>query len=392
MCSAARTRESVVSAITNFKPNFTHIASGIAVLCLLVLVVLFRPRSESFPALPTGGFVGTISGVPDPSGEPQTKTLYVERISGASALLVVVFADGWKPQVIPLSWQSVGSGGGESAYLDPVSIEHDKIRLTLSGRESGGNFTGEVVSTSGEQGEWTLRPVSAAELKDPSVKLDPQMNLKGWLRLKRFHDDQKRKVELLRAEHDQHAGKLEKLEAFINNEAVLKERSRSRRDQLAIELSRVTEERKKNTQELKDAIAELGVLHRITKRGQTVELARRIAKRENKWYALNWSAEEDSSNVEEVLAERESVDLAKLNASVKKAEEVLKLRNGISQERTKIMELEAELEGRERLREAPAGSGEARPRETAPTRQRQLPPAATEPESKPWWKQWDSVL
>lgn len=382
-----------MSAITNFKPNFTHIASGIAVVCLLVLIILFRPRSESFPALPTGGFVGTISGVPDANGESQTKTLYVERISGASALLVVVFADGWKPQVIPLSWQSVGSGGGESAYLDPVSIEHDKIRLTLSGRASGGNFTGEVLSTSGEQGEWTLRPVSAAELKDPSVKLDPQMNLKGWLRLKRFHDDQKRKVELLRAEHEQHAGKLEKLEAFINNEAVLKERSRSRRDQLAIELSRVTEERKKNTQELKDAIAELGVLHRITKRGQTVELARRIAKRENKWYALNWSAEEDSSNVEEVLAERESVDLAKLNASVKKAEEVLKLRNAISQERTKIMELEAELEGRERLRQEPSDAPREPQRGEAPTtRQRQLPPAATEPESKPWWKQWDSVL
>ncbi len=375
----------MVSAITDFKPNFTHIASGIAVLCLIVLVVLFRPRSESFPAMPTGGFVGTISGIPDEHGELQTKTLYVERISGASALLVVVFADGWKPQVIPLSWQSVGSGG-EGAYLDPVSIEHDKLRLTLSGRESGGNFRGQVAASNGGQGEWSLRPVSASDLKDPSVKLDPQTNLKGWLRLKRFHDDQKRKVEMLRSEHDQRATKLEKLDAFINNEAVLKERSKSRRDQLAIELSKVTEERKKNTQELKDAIAELGVLHRITKRGQTVELARRIAKRENKWYALNWSAQEDSSNVEEMLAERESVDLGKLNASVKRAEEVLKLRNSISQERTRIMELEAEVEGRDRMRQAPPP-----PAETSP-RQRQLPPAATEPESKPWWKQWDSVL
>ena len=377
-----------MSDITKFKPNFTHIASGVVALCLLVLVVLFRPRSESFPALPTGGFVGTISGIPDArGGDPETRTLYVERISGASALLVVVFADGWKPQVIPLSWQSVGDGGGESAFLDPVSIEHNKIRYTLSGRESGGTFSGEVSSPAVEHGTWTLRPVSAGDLKDPSVKLDPQMNLKGWLRLKRYHDDQKRKVELLRAEHEQHASKLEKLDAFINNEDVLKERSRSRRDQLAQELSRVTEERKKNTQELKDAIAELGVLHRITKRGQTVELARRIAKRENKWYAINWSAEEDSSNVEEILAERESVDLAKLNASVKKAEEVLKLRNAISQERTRIMELEAELEGRDRLRQLPV-----QPLESDTPNPRALPPASTEPESKPWWKQWDNVL
>lgn len=379
--------------------RFTFVAVLSVIAAVVALAFLLRRASSSFPEIPKGGFVGTISGLTD-SGSEQF-TLYFERITDAPGLLVVVFKDGWKPQVVPLVWQSksiraansktsanpAGPAGNrpgrpekvEAASLDPVTLLEGEHSYTLSGTEQGTGFGGDVVSSRGARGSWSVTPISAAAIRDDTVKLPPQFNLKAWLRVKSRHDELKGRVDALRASGKENSTRAVKLDRLVKDQVVIRERSRARRDELRMELSKITEQRRKSTDELRDAVNELGTLTRATKSGQAVELARRIARRETKWFLTHWSTESDPGSVEQELAEQEQVDVRKLNVASKKAEEIEKLRMTISDEQQRIIDLEQQLQGRVETVAPPA----ARPPAPAP--------AAPEPQKeqrKPWWQQW----
>ena len=84
---------------------------------------------------------------------------------------------------------------------------------------------------------------------------------------------------------------------------------------------------------------ELQVLGRITERGKTVRLLRRLSARENKWYRAHWRAEAEVAEVRKTLGIGANFNMRQLNRDYRKALEVRSLRNSIRNEKAKIREL-----------------------------------------------------
>ncbi len=124
---------------------------------------------------------------------------------------------------------------------------------------------------------------------------------------------------------------------------------------------------------MKELVRQLEQLTRITRRGQTVDLERRISKKEEKWYLVNWQVGEDSSVLEENMARRMNIDLAKLNENAKRAREIQSLKGKLLQEQDRVLKLEKLYENK--VHEGSPGST----------------PLQKEP-GKPWWKSWEGLF
>jgi len=320
--------------------------------------------SPSFPALASGTYAGTITGII--KGAEQPFSFYAEKLGTNNSLLLVIFADGWNPQVVAL--QQKKSGG-----IAPLSVTHDNVSYVLSGSGSDDSFSGIVTSSDGRKGQWNLSTIGAKALKQ-NINADfTSFKLEDWLQTKVRYNAVRDEISELRISHEQDMAKLEKLQRFVKNEDVLKDRSRTRKDALTTELNRITEQRKKFSEELKNALSDVVLLQHMTKVGQATDLNRRIARRENKWYSINWSSEGNPGDIEEQLAEQEHVDLKKLNVAVRHAEEIDRLRQTISDEQYRIAQLETTLQQRTQ----PIARPEPAPRKTP------------QKEDKPWWRLWD---
>jgi hypothetical protein len=178
--------------------------------------------------------------------------------------------------------------------------------------------------------------------------------------------------------------RFEKLQRFIGDEALLRERALKKRDVLSDEVKAARTEHDKNGKEIAELVSELDLLKRITKRGQVVELSRKVANRENKWYISNWGDSEDNAGLEEDFAQRENLDLVALERAYKKAKEVEDIKRGIRREQEKIEELRA------RLKEAPKKTTAEEAVEGVTPEQEGAPeplPAGSPP---PGW--WDKVF
>lgn len=327
----------------------------------LLLFYFVSCGSSGFPSLSSGAYAGHITGLVQ--GSSGDFTLYAEALDNNSSLLFVVFAEGWAPQMLRFK-------GGSA----PLIINHDGVTYTLRGSEHSHDLSGSISGTNGTKGNWVLEPVKSSELKKAIDTEMPGTNLEEWLRAKARFNLIADEISSLRISHEQEVGKFEKLERFVKNENVLRDRSKSRKDALSTELNKITEQRKKSTSDLKNALNDLALANRISKEGQLVELNRRIERRENKWFAINWSGLGAETNIEEQLATEDQVDLKKLNSAVRKAEEIQRLERAVEEEQHKIQQLDSRLQQNIRVIERPA----------------ERPKAAPAPEERPWWKVWDN--
>jgi len=325
------------------------------------LLALLACGSSGFPALGSGTYSGKINGLIQ--GSTADFSMYAEALDNNNTLLLVVFAEGWTPQMLRFK-------GGAT----PLILTHEGVTYTLRGSAHSGDLAGTLSGTNGVKGNWELHPVSAVDLKRDIDVSAPDFDMEEWLKAKARYNLIADEISSLRIAHEQEAGKYEKLERFVKNENVLRDRSKSRKDALASELNKITEQRKKSTNDLKNALNDLALINRSTKEGQLVELNRRIGRRENKWYAINWAGSGVDTNAEEQLAAEDQVDLKKLNAAVRKAEEIQKLQHSIEEEQQKIHQLESQSQSSIRVIERP-----------------QIPERSNPPqEERPWWKVWDN--
>ncbi len=393
--------------------RFNSFAIILVVASLGALLLLFRQRAESFPALPTGAYVGTISGLDEKTESGKTveinakagsekeqgenaittnaHTLYIEKIGGAHALIAVVFADEWKPQVVPITWQFGGESSKEKGSLNPISLQTSSYSLLLSGSATRDGFRGEVRRDNKIVGTWQLAAIPPGALKEKQIKLPTNFDLRAWLRAKAQRDDLAQRLDSIQGNNRSQDEKKEKLTHFISDKDALQERSRSRREQLQAELSKISQQRTKSTQDLKESIASLGVLHRTSRRGQAVELARRIARRENRWYAARWGADGDPALVEEQLAQQDGIDPRKLQAGFKKAQETQRLLASIENERIRISQIKEQAEQRNRpqtpeVPNIPLDKPDADEQAPAPVPQNK----PTQPQG--WWNRLENLL
>lgn len=344
--------------------NFIPLAAAFVVCLLGFLVFLLLRGRASFPALPTGAYSGFISGT-----SSRTATFYAERIRSSNAFLFVIFAEGWKPQIVFGELQPAAASSEERFY--PLTIKNEQGReyvLRGSGKQDG--FKGKVRSGKETLGSWSLERLPNEKLHDDFSRSFNMTQLKQWLEYKgRYYELARNDAEVERAIKDKH-DKLAKLNNYVSEEQSLRERAKERRNQLRRRIKELRQTNQAKTDELNRAVGELEQLVRITRRGRAIELARRVAKRENKWYFVNWEKGQDLSSMEEQLAQESGIDSQKLETSVKRAQEVHALRAQIEQEKQRIYELQ------ETYRERVNSDRENRRREQQ-FEERQ--------EEKPWW-------
>lgn len=352
----------------------TLIAAG----SILLSVVIFKTK-DSFPPMPSAAYVGKLSGVTGSNTE--FATLFIERFKNSSTFLFVILRDGWKPQAVALKRLENGKAElTDDVPFEPAEIGSESRRFSLIGSGSGGHFAGDVVDSAGVKGSWSVVETSEADLAVNAAAAG--LELKQWLDIKTRLGELRSQSERELQRYTYRKDRLEKLQKFIGQEDLLRERALHRRDLLAEEVGRARQEKEKTAKELGEYIDQLDLFKRITKRGQVVDLARRVATRESKWYLANWGEGTDVSSLEETLAERENVDVVRLEAAYKKAAEVRDLKNGIEHEREVISELENKL-----LR----GETESIPIQPGGGENGSEPPAGS-PEKKKDKGWWDKVF
>lgn len=298
-----------------------------------------------FPRLPEGAYVGRISGIH--GSHDEFATLYLERFPGSDTFLCIVFADGFRPQAISANSAAAG------AEYRPLVLTHNNRRFALYGRDHNGELSGKVVEGEKTAGRWELRALRAGDLLASAPAADTA-GFDQWLLARGQLRELKRELKQAETQLADDREKRDKLTKFVQDRTLLEDRAASRRDELKSQFDQGIAEKKQTAKEVADLVAELDLVGRITKRGQAVSLARRVANRENKWYMVNWHAEEDPTGVTEYLSDSPEVDIKKLDEAVAHAGETQALLHEIETEQSRIRSLEQQIqEGR-----SPAGTGE----------------------------------
>lgn len=322
-----------------------------------------------FPDLPAGAYVGEISGI----GSNQSATIYAERLDGINALLLVVFKEGWKPKIHQLRKLFSEEENAETIQWKPLKIKFDENSFSLSGAAQSADFSGMVSDKENVIGKWTLEKIEPSELRRDVLASAKNFSLAAWLKQKGIYRSLREEEESLDLSITSGEEKLQKLEAYVAEGAELRARARARREELEESIQTLKAKRSEKLSELKQYVREIEQLDRITKKGRTIELARRVSKRENKWYLVHWQQGMDLSALEESLAVSLNVDLRKLNVQVERAREIESLRHSIALEQSRIRKL------KEMYRRKIEGPPKKSPEE------KQKP-------EQPWWKRWDTVF
>jgi len=264
----------------------------------------------------------------------------------------------------------------QEQILKPVAVNHHNISYALVGSARGNMFKGSVFCGKEKCGAWTLSSISVSDLRQMSPLPADEFDLREWLRLKGSNSRLSEELDTVSASTADNKDRQEKLKKFLSEQDLLKSRAAERKEGLLAEITSTSSRLEVKQNEVKQLERELDQLSRITRRGQAIELERRVAKREAKWYQVNWQAGADLSSIEENLAQKMNVDLLKLRANVKKAAEVRALKNQIAQERAQIAKLQHAAE------------------ENAKPPQRRVPERGEErrEQPRPWWQRWDSVF
>lgn len=314
-------------------------------LCGIAALALFWPARPSFPVLATGIYFGEIRGA---EGKPDSRIpIYVESISKTSSLLVVPLEAGVAPELHPLAPLP-----GSSDRCEPVVVRLSTGSVTLTGSRSGSSYSGTIEPS----GTWSLSPLDTKRLRENTSALQASVELPRWLRVKAQAAASTGELAQLRDAFNQGKDRLKGLDNLLGNEKTLKERSQARREELASEINAVTAKKRKLAEDLRGALDDLSVLHRVRVDGQAVEVARRILKREERWFDGNSGSDQEDDSLEEQLAANDKVDLQKLNLAAKKAEEIQQLRRALAEEQSQVQILNAEYQ-RKVVRRVPSAGG-----------------------------------
>ena len=322
---------------------------ALGLLLIGAAIWIYYPSSaQTFPDLEAGAYQGEMSGL---GKEPdKAVTLYVERLPNSPVVVLVAFVEGFRPQAIALEKIS-----GSPQQFQPLHFQFENREMILSGTVSPKGANGVVASGKEKLGYWQVQPITGDHIHETD---DIDHDFRRWLDLEGRHRIAKRDMRQREASLAAEKDRRDKLLEFVNDERLLKERAAKRRDELSAELNRAVEERKASSKIIGELLGELDLLGRISRSGQAVNLARRVAHRENQWYQANWGEDEGAvAAVDPVTGY--PIDTAKLEAAWKRATEVQGLLRDLTTERAKNRELQLLLQqGGVREEEAPAPAEE----------------------------------
>jgi hypothetical protein len=306
------------------------------------IIYIYLESQNSFPALSTGKYVGTISGI------STTTTFYVEQLGGTNNLIFVVFHPQFIPQTITMTknYSLIRSKrvSPDKIPLYPIELVFNDSTFILTGRERGSGYSGHVWQGNKKSGSWLLRKISDNEI---SFGIDAlarsSLDLEEWLQAKIQYIGTQSDLNNLTSSFKDRKEYGDKLREYVISDELLRERAAKRRAMLKDEIQIAQESHKKTNQSVAALVKDLELLERITRRGKVISAARRMSKRESNWYLANWRAEEDQAWIEEFFDASHGMDFKQFNEAVKKAEEAQSLINEAAKERRLIGELESKL-------------------------------------------------
>ncbi len=317
----------------------------IALSVILLLVLIWWAAREhtvdGFPEMPPGRYSGAFSDLGQE--KEQTTGFYVEVMPDQRSMVFAVLREGWKPQLVPLQ-KDQKVRDPNSHQLLPVQIRYAGQTYRMYGEKNGDFYAGYVLSEDKREGRWELRPLPEDAI-DSSAKaqLGEEFDLNRWSYLKAQQRILDRSIERNEKVAIDSRDKYEQLVKYLNDGETLKARALERRDELQQQVEKAKKDYEVALNDVSKEYASLSVLGRITKRGKAVELARRVASREDRWYLANWQEGDSYGGMEEFLGDAYSVDLGRLEADYRRAREVNMLVEEVNAEREKVRQLEQML-------------------------------------------------
>lgn len=338
---------------------FAIIAFGI----LGVYLVKKLGREESFPGLQVGHYVGLVENFPLGSASGPT-TLYLERLPDVETLVLVMFAPGSSPislQAVPAFPEEITSGRSLTAVpLKPLEfVYRDRsFRLIGSARENG------VVEGSlfeGDQfvSDWSLQAVDLETLDErESLKADfSEEQIKHWLALKADLADVLSQIGEGERIVEKQEVSFQRLQSYLSEDGEERAKTVSKIEHLTQENQTQGQSIAKLRQETQKAWRELEVLNRITEEGKTVRLLRRLSRREDKWYDVNWRDKAGiDAQVASLIQSDKRISYRDFQRKLLKAREIQSINNQIKRERVRIAELTRPAKKPIAAEEAPASS------------------------------------
>ncbi len=346
-----------------FKRYLIYILSAGVVVAALIALYRWQERSRQlslgFPVLLPGAYVGTLEMA---LGDGKVNsTLYVERLREGTTLLFVAFVKDFQPQTIfPQRLTSTFSQTLER--YRPVVIQWPGAILTLSGVEEKSGYQGMIRVGSDKVGNWTLRRMLPSEVSTVSLGENEEQILL-WLRARERLRKAGVERDTIQTELNSTEERVKTLERALGDKNALQARSANRQKELETELTHLRENQEKSGRELESLSNSLDLLARITKRGQTVTLERRILQREARWYNVNWQGEEENQELSE---EDTGIDQAKLELAVRRARETKSFLREREEEKKRIQQLTRELENPSALPEEEEENTQGVPKEEVP--------------------------
>lgn len=264
------------------------IASLAFVALLVVSVLLWQERSNRFPSIPTGIYLGVVSGViPD----REEVSLIAQKSSQDEALVLALAHPDF-----PLRVVTGTDSGREADSMPPVLLEGASRTLKFTGARTGeGSFGGRVTdSVSGVQGLWSL------DLSQGDGSIEPleQDKLKLTLKLQEEIENTRTEMRQRELQIPQQQKEIERISAMLSEGEKLKSSAEEKLVVVQKELESAHAELRTKQAQAKRLEEKLKLSQQVTAAGRIVSLSRQVAERESRWAESMMRSQPDTGSPE----------------------------------------------------------------------------------------------
>jgi len=330
-------------------PLILRVLVGLIFLITLFFCWRYFFGARYFPPLPRGSYVGVIEDFPISERVNKDVSLFVERFADSRIAMVVIFVEGWTPKSINLralpADETLAAQNFDSARLNPIEFIHEGLQYSMYGEMEDGRVVGKLKEGNSLPRKFNLESLPDSRLAGTNYGKDvTRVDMENWVKLRSEYIELRSQLADGEEEKEQKDETFRKLTHFMNNKGRLKSVADKERARLEGELDNLRASSGSREASLKSLVRELEVLGRITERGKTIRLIRRINNRENKWYLANWRDEIDRSVLPSNLRNDPSINLSSIEEDYQAAIKVRKLKRILRKERLAVKYLSDEYQ------------------------------------------------
>lgn len=302
------------------KRALRHIVAVFGIFVVLGLFTLFWIRlRDQFPLIAPGEYLGELKFHGSANDNLLSKYFYLRRDTKPDKITVAVFRTGWTPITLAVE----ESGAGDS-WLYPLILKGPNTQLRLRGAPVGSSkrYAGVYEDLQGsDRGTWKLSPIQNLEGDPKEIE-----ELRTWLNYKvelRDIEDQIFAAEGLNLSDSMRE---QQLNQFVTEGQDLKSQTVAREEAIRVQILEMRKQLKAKRLEALQLEQQLALSNEVTPMGRLVRLARDSLERDYRW-------------IESVSRSSGGIRGDDLKAELKRAQDVLRLKEEILAEKEKVFEL-----------------------------------------------------